>query len=61
VSEPEDVRRSADRENAGANAFYLLLSQPEIVSWLELSEQELVSWLAPGEGEEEGNEEPRAA
>jgi len=57
VSEPEDVR-GTDREPAGTNTFYLLLSQPEILSWLELSEQELVAWLAP---EDEDDEEPQAA
>ena len=57
MSEPEDVR-GTDREPAGTNTFYLLLSQPQILSWLALSEQELVAWLAP---EDEDDEEPQAA
>jgi hypothetical protein len=61
VSEPEDVRRRTDPDPAGANTFYLLLSQPEILSWLELSEQELVAWLAPVDRGEDDDEEPRAA
>jgi hypothetical protein len=60
VSEPEDVRRSIDREAGGTNAFYLLISQPEILNWLELSERELAAWLAPVEKDED-DEEPRAA
>jgi hypothetical protein len=52
VSEPEDVRVSTDRPNWRTNKFDLLLSQPEILSWLELTEQELVTWLAPEPGED---------
>jgi hypothetical protein len=29
----------------GETGIELLLSQPEIVAWLELSEQEVVTWL----------------
>jgi hypothetical protein len=60
VSEPEDVRRSTDREAGGTNTFYLLSSQPEILNWLELSQQELAAWLVPEEKDED-DEEPRAA
>jgi hypothetical protein len=52
VSEPEDVRVSTDRPAWRTNKFDLLLSQPEILSWLELTEQELVTWLAPEPGED---------
>ena len=63
MSEPEDARRSTDLEAAGTNTFYLLRSQPEILSWLGLTEQELVTWLAPEEKDEseDDDEEPRAA
>jgi hypothetical protein len=63
VSEPEDVRRRTDREAGGTNTFYLLISQPEILNWLELSEHELAAWLAPEEKDEDDDddEEPRAA
>ena len=38
----------------------LLLSQPEIVAWLELSEPELVAWLRPHENKDDDDEPPRA-
>ena len=47
MSEPEDIRGSIDGAGSRTNTFDLLLSQPEILSWLELTEQELVTWLAP--------------
>ncbi|MGE5273311.1 MAG: hypothetical protein ACM3QU_06000 [Verrucomicrobiota bacterium] len=47
MSEPEDVGTSTGRTAGRTNTFDLLLSQPEILSWLELTEQELVTWLAP--------------
>ena len=56
MSEPEEVR-GTDREAGRANTFDLLLSQPEILTWLELSEQELAAWLAP----ESDNDGERAA
>jgi len=43
---------STDRPTWRTNKFDLLLSQPEILSWLELTEQELVTWLAPEPGED---------
>jgi hypothetical protein len=52
VSEPDDVRVGTDRPALRTNKFDLLLSQPEILSWLELTEQELVTWLAPEPGED---------
>jgi hypothetical protein len=61
VSEPEDVRGRTEREAAETNAFYLLRSQPEILSWLALSEQELSAWLAPEDRDENDDEEPQAA
>ena len=54
MSEPEDVRGSADPAAGRTNKFDLLLSQPEILSWLELTEQELVTWLAPEGGDDDG-------
>jgi hypothetical protein len=63
VSEPEDVRGSTDREAGRTDTFYLLLGQPEIVSWLGLNKQELAAWLSPG-GEvedDDDDEEPWAA
>lgn len=53
MSEPDDVPMSTDRAAGRTNTFDLLLSQPEILSWLELSEQELVTWLAP-DGRDDG-------
>ena len=61
MSEPEDVRRRTDREAVGTNTFYLLISQPEILNWLELSEQELAAWLAPEEKDAADDDEERAA
>ena len=55
MSEPEDIRGSIDGAGIRTNTFDLLLSQPEILSWLELTEQELVTWLAPeGRGDDDG-------
>lgn len=39
----------------------ILLSQPEIVAWLELSEQEIVTLLQLHESENGNGEAPRAA
>jgi hypothetical protein len=61
VSEPEDVRRRTDREAGGTKTFYLLISQPEILNWLELSEQELAAWLVPEEKDAADDDEERAA
>lgn len=47
MSEPEDRQGSIDAAAGRTNTYDLLLSQPEILSWLELTEQELVTWLAP--------------
>ena len=47
MSEPEDVHVSTDPTAGRTNTLDLLLSQPEILSWLELTERELVTWLAP--------------
>ena len=38
-----------------------LLSQPEIVAWLELSEQQIADLLKPHESENRNREAPRAA
>ena len=55
MNEPEDIRGSIDGTGNRTNTFDLLLSQPEILSWLELTEQELVTWLAPeGRGDDDG-------
>jgi hypothetical protein len=53
VSAPEDARRSTEQVAERTNTFDLLLSQPEIVSWLELTEQEVVTWLAPEGGDDD--------
>ena len=54
MSEPEDRQGSIDGAAGRTNTYDLLLSQPEILSWLELTEQELVTWLAP-EGRRDGD------
>jgi hypothetical protein len=35
------------------NGIKLLLSQPEIVAWLELSERQIVAWLKPYENKDD--------
>jgi len=55
VTEPEDRQGSIDGAASRTNTYDLLLSQPEILVWLELTEQELVTWLAP-QGRGDGNE-----
>ena len=54
MSEPEDVPVISDRTARRTNTLDLLLSQPEILSWLELTEQEAVTWLAPERTEDDG-------
>jgi hypothetical protein len=55
VSEPEDRQGSTVGAAGRTNTYDLLLSQPEILSWLELTERELVTWLAPeGRGDSDG-------
>ncbi len=39
----------------------LLLSQPEIVAWLELSEPEVIAWLEQLENVDADDESARAA
>ena len=39
----------------------LMLSQPEIVAWLELSEPEIVAWLEPQENKDDDDKPARAA
>jgi ribosomal protein S18 acetylase RimI-like enzyme len=51
VSEPEGVRGGTGRVGMRTNKFDLLMSQPEILRWLDLNEQEVVAWLAPGLGD----------
>jgi ribosomal protein S18 acetylase RimI-like enzyme len=36
---------------ARTDKFDLMMSQPEILRWLDLNEQEVVAWLAPGLGD----------
>jgi hypothetical protein len=44
------------------NGIKLLLSQPELVAWLELSERQLVAWLEELEGKSDDDDEvPTAA
>lgn len=43
------------------NGIKLLLSQPEIVAWLELSERQIVAWLKPYENKDDDDEAPRGA
>ena len=47
-----------ERQTSGLE---ILLSQPEIVAWLELSEQQLVDLLKLHESENDAGEAPRAA
>lgn len=54
MSEPEERQGSIDGAAARTNTYDLLLSQPEILSWLELTEQELVTWLVP-DGRDDGD------
>ncbi len=42
-------------------ALELLLSQPEIIAWLELSRPEVVSWLGQQQQRSQDDEAPRAA
>ena len=55
MTEPEDTQGSIDGAASRTNTYDLLLSQPEILVWLELTEQELVTWLSP-QGRGDGNE-----
>jgi len=52
VSAAEDRPGSIDGAAGRTNTYDLLLSQPEILSWLELTEQELVTWLAPDQDDD---------
>jgi RimJ/RimL family protein N-acetyltransferase len=49
VSEP--ARGGTGPAVARTNKFDLLMSQPEILRWLDLNEQEVVAWLGPGLGD----------
>jgi GNAT superfamily N-acetyltransferase len=51
VSEPAGVRGRTGSATARTNKLDLLMSQPEILRWLELNEHEVVAWLAPGPGD----------
>jgi ribosomal protein S18 acetylase RimI-like enzyme len=51
VSEPASVRGSTGPVAAWTNKFDLLMSQPEILRWLDLNEQEVFAWLGPGLGD----------
>jgi ribosomal protein S18 acetylase RimI-like enzyme len=46
----ELARGTTDPSVARTNKFDLLMSQPEILRWLDLNEEEVVAWLAPGLG-----------
>ena len=52
MSAPEERPGSIDGAAGRTNTYDLLLSQPEILSWLELTEQELVTWLAPDQDDD---------
>jgi hypothetical protein len=56
----DDVERRSVRER-DETGMELLLSQPEIVAWLELSEQEIVRWLKPHENADDGDDASRSA
>jgi hypothetical protein len=52
-----DVRRGlTEREE-----IELVLSQPEIIAWLELSEPEIIAWLEQLENVDADDESARAA
>jgi ribosomal protein S18 acetylase RimI-like enzyme len=57
VSEP--ASRGTGPAVARMNKFDLLMSQPEVLRWLDLNEQEVVAWLGPRLGDKpERNPEP---
>jgi ribosomal protein S18 acetylase RimI-like enzyme len=49
VSEP--ASRGTGPAVARTNKFDLLMSQPEVLRWLDLNEQEVVAWLGPRLGD----------
>jgi ribosomal protein S18 acetylase RimI-like enzyme len=58
----ESARGTTGPSGARTNKFDLLMSQPEILRWLDLNEQEVAAWLAPGLGDkaDRSPEAPRA-
>jgi hypothetical protein len=63
VTERGETESGTDASRAGTTShkLELLLSQPEIVSWLRLSKTELVAWLGSQEGSGGGDGTARAA
>jgi hypothetical protein len=58
VSKREVAARGADaiRASAATDKLELLLSQPEIIAWLNLSKAEIVAWLGSREVKDGGDE-----
>ena len=52
MSEP--ARSGTGPAVARTNKFDLLMSQPEILRWLDLNEREVLAWLGPGLGDKPG-------
>jgi hypothetical protein len=54
--EESEGETRASRAGAPADKLQLLLSQPEIVAWLDMSELEVIAWLGRSEDPDEDDE-----